>query len=46
MTANDNKPTCERCGGRLEKPEAGAQFECEDCGAVVAPDTYRDPPTH
>lgn len=36
-------PTCNRCGGELEKPEAGAQWMCRDCGAVVSDDDLRDP---
>jgi predicted RNA-binding Zn-ribbon protein involved in translation (DUF1610 family) len=31
-------PDCTRCGGTLEQPQKGAQYECSDCGAVVAPD--------
>lgn len=33
---------CERCGdGPLEQPVDGANFECPDCGAVVAPEIAR-----
>lgn len=31
-------PACARCGGRLLKPEEDAQYECEDCDMVVAPE--------
>lgn len=38
-----DKPECIRCGGVLEQPEEGAQYECDDCGAVVAPGTVQEP---
>lgn len=36
-------PSCERCGDDLERPRAGAQFECPGCGAVVAPENLAGP---
>lgn len=38
MSEGSDGPECIRCGGTLEQPEEGAQYECDDCGAVVAPD--------
>lgn len=35
MPTTADKP-CIRCGGELVKPEKGAQYECQNCGAVVA----------
>lgn len=33
---------CDRCGdGPLQEPEEGANYECPDCGAVVAPEIAR-----
>lgn len=34
-------PDCIRCGSTLEQPSQGAQYECPDCGAVVAPEMVR-----
>lgn len=42
MAGRDREFTCERCGGTLSQPEAGAQYECDDCGMVVAPDQVRE----
>lgn len=36
-------PTCIRCGGTLAQPEPGAQYECQDCGAVVAEESIQEP---
>lgn len=36
-----NGPECIKCGGDLVKPEPGAQWEYEDCGAVVSDDSLR-----
>lgn len=35
-------PDCIKCGGTLEQPEPNAQYECPDCGAVVAPEFVHD----
>jgi DNA-directed RNA polymerase subunit RPC12/RpoP len=32
------KVPCQRCGGKLLKPVPDAQYECQGCGAVVAPE--------
>jgi len=33
---------CKRCGGVLRKPQPEAQYECEECGMVVAPEQLRE----
>lgn len=40
-TKTSKGPKCYRCGGTLERPEPGAQFECGGCGLVVAPDNLK-----
>lgn len=40
MTGN---PKCIKCGGTLELPHPEGQYICEDCGAVVSPDTLQEP---
>lgn len=39
---DEDGPECHRCGGTLKIPEKGAQYECDDCGMVVAPDQVRE----
>lgn len=38
---SSTQPDCIRCGTTLELPHPNAQWECPDCGALVAQDTVR-----